>query len=106
MGIYGARGIELCLELKDGNMIVVLTQHETDDRLLKCQYYQAHSASWFADLFDKQPSYTKINSEDTVDLQLTDQEITELRSTIERYHNDEIAAVGWYDVISFTNTYG
>ena len=102
MGIYGARGIELHLLLKTGQRIVLLDQTATDKRLLDSRYFAEREQSWFENLYGKSSFDTKIDDANVIEM--TDDEKASLEVKLQKY-GDNVDSYGWYDVVSYSNTY-
>ena len=97
MGIYFDHGIEYHVVQSSGRHVCIANTQQTDARLLASKFYERHKDSWFKNTGSQ---CVKIDQSEIVDIDLTKDEQDVLTTT-----SDNIMH-GWYDVITFSDTYG
>jgi hypothetical protein len=85
MGLYANRGIIYIIILKNGESIPILTENDTDERLVDTNYYKKQD--WF------EKSYTKnwcnpIPDNEIDDFVLTEQEKDLIKTTLKKYEGN------------------
>lgn len=112
MGVFQERGFEYRIYLKglskfknyniirkkDDSYIVVLGQQQTDERLLKSDYYLNRKDCWFncKTFAEKVPGNVIV---------LTDDEQTLIRNILAEINEDNLKDYGLYDVGSLATSY-
>ena len=100
MGIYAAHGVEYHIVLHDGTHDVVLSQHETDDRLLQSDYFKEREETWFDDMYKR--TWCLPISHDVI--AMTPAETEMLQEKLAKFEG-MVADHRWYDVNDMSDTY-
>jgi hypothetical protein len=130
MGIYPNHGIEYMFEFKLGDspaadietiieyifntyhykliyihhdivfLLRILSQHQTDDRLIKSKYYLDRKDTWFSYEGSGYEYIKKINNDPDIKLSDTEKNIIEYIS-----NNCKSSYHGWYEVNTITTSY-
>jgi hypothetical protein len=104
MGIFANHYIEYIIILKNGEQITILTEKDTDERLVDTNYYKKQHEKWF------EKSYTKnwcelIPNNEIDDFVLTEQEKDLIKTTLKK-NEGNVRIHGWFDVNSIGSSYG
>lgn len=99
MGLYAAHGVEYHLILSNKRRVVLLSQRDTDDRLVQSEYFKQRREGWFDDVY-RRCWCTRIEGDV---LTLTPEEREKLQLEIGKY-GDRIESHGFFDVNTMTGS--
>lgn len=102
MGIYYARGVERLMKV-NGSMLTVVSMRETDERLMKSNWYLKQQDTFFGNALFRADKIIPIQDQD-IDVEMTEAEKAKEKTMID-LHGTAAPVASWYDVVYMSDTY-